>query len=249
MAYGGRADAGETVSGFPRDRIAFQPIVDLTAWRVTGFEALARFADGAPPPEHLDRAEREGVREELELALIACGIREMELLPRAFSVTFNASGTTILRPELADLTRPITRGWGLEITEGATTADLEQVRARVSAIGGRLLVDDAGAACADETRIARLRPDVVKIDRALFWRIAEDADARRELGGLVGAARDAGARVLVEGVSSAEQVETARAFGADYGQGFHLGMPTFAEGVPAMLAELHRGIGVDAAGL
>ena len=235
--------------GYPAVRMFFQTIVDLSEWRVIGFEALARFADGVPPPEHLDRAEREGVREELELALIANGLREMETLPPSLSVTFNASGSTILRPELVDLTRGITRGWGLEITEAATGADLSAVRARVSELGGRLLVDDAGAACADATRIARLRPDVVKIDRALFWRIAETPEARTEMRGLVDAARDAGARVLVEGVASAEQVVTAREFGADLGQGFYLGRPGPAEDVPGQLAELHRSIGVDAPGL
>lgn len=248
MAFRGRADAGGT-DAHPSARIFFQPIVDLLEWRVIGFEALARFSDGATPCAHLDRAEREGVREELELALIEWGIREAESLPPTLTVTFNASGSTILRPELFDLLGELTRGWGLEIAEAATGADLSAVRARVSQLGGRLLVDDAGADCADERRVAELRPDVVKIDRALFWRIAEEPEAMREVDGLIDAAREAGAKVLVEGVSSAERVESARALGAEYGQGFYLGKPASAEDVPELLVELQRGIGVDAPGL
>lgn len=249
MAHRGRADAAEILEEFPRARIVFQPIVDLVAWRVVGFEALARFDDGGSPPAHLERAQAMGIREELELRLIDLAVQAMHDLPAGMHVTFNASGATILRPELADLFADVERPWGLEIYEGETTADLAAVRAMVTGLGGRLLVDDAGAVCADETRITTLRPDVVKIDRALFWQVTEDPEARTRLESLLAAARETGARVLVEGVSDAEQVERARALGSDYGQGFHLGMPTPAPQTRELLEELHRSIGMDAPGL
>lgn len=232
-----------------RARIVFQPIVDLHLWRVVGFEALARFHDDAPPPVHLALAEAAGARAELELELIAAAIRASADLPGDAFVTLNASGATILRSEMTDILAECPREWGLEIYEGATTADLGAIRSRVTALGGQLLVDDAGAGWADESRITALRPDVVKIDRALFWRVIEDDDARERVDGLLSAARDAGARVLVEGVSEAGHVERARQLGSDLAQGFHLGIPTPAEEIPALLSELHRSIRVDAPGL
>lgn len=238
-----------TIPPFPRARIVFQTIVDLNAWRVTGFEALARFDDGGTPPAHLRRAETLGLREDLELLLIKNALEAMTALPEGMAVTVNASGATVLRSELPGLLDGVTRPWGIEIYEGATTADLATVRATVNGLGGTVLVDDAGAVCADESRIAQLRPDVVKIDRTLFWQIADDADAEARLDSLLGAARDAGAKVLVEGISDADQVERARRLGADFAQGFHLGMPTPAEDVALVLAELHRSVGLDAPGL
>lgn len=249
MAYRGRADAAGILSEFPRALIVFQTIVSLRDWRVVGFEALARFDDGAPPPHHLDRAEAMGIREELELLLIEQAIQAMDELPDGMSVTFNASGVTVLRPELAEMLRALTRPWGLEIYEGATTADLASVRERVTSLGGSLLVDDAGAVCADAGRITTLRPDVVKIDRSLFWKVTEDDDAKTQLEALLSAARAAGASVLVEGVSDADQVGLARALGSDYAQGFHLGIPAPASQIRELLTELHRSIGVDAPGL
>ena len=249
MTNRGRADAAGILSEFPRATIVFQPIVDLHEWRVVGFEALARFEDGAPPPLHHDRAGSMGIRAELELLLIEQAIEAMHALPSELSVTFNASGATILRPELAEMLRDLPRQWGLEIYEGATTADLATVRERVTDLGGTLLVDDAGAVCADENRITVLRPDVVKIDRALFWQVADDLDAKARLTALLAAARAAGASVLVEGVSDAEQVERARELGSDYGQGYHLGFPAAASQIGEVLADLHRSIGVDAPGL
>jgi len=227
-------------------RVVFQPMVDLREWRIVGFEALSRFHDDAPPPVHLDRASACGEREELELRLIALAISAARTLPTAAAVTLNASGTTILRPELDDLLSHCDRVWGLELYEGATTADLAELRARVTALGGNLLVDDAGAGCADETRIAQLRPDVVKIDRVLFWASSDQPEARRRLDPLLAAARDVGALVLVEGVSEPAHVDLAIELGADIAQGFHLGVPTPAEDIDTLIEALHRSIGVDA---
>jgi EAL domain-containing protein (putative c-di-GMP-specific phosphodiesterase class I) len=245
MTSPARADAFDGTSA----QVVFQPIVDLHLWRIVGFEALARFNDGSPPPEHLDRASACGRREELELDLIALEIAAAEALPPAAFVTLNASGTTILRSELDGLLSAWERSWGIELYEGATSADLNEVRARVSGLGGQLLVDDAGAACADETRITRLRPDIVKIDRSLFWQVAEDAAARDRLEVLLVAARGAGAKVLVEGVADPGHVDLARDLGSDYAQGYHLGIPTPVDGIPALIEQLHRSVGVDAPGL
>lgn len=246
MTYSPRDDAAFDGASA---QVVFQPMVDLHQWRIVGFEALARFDDGSPPPVHLDRATACGRREELELSLIELEIAAAETLPAEAAVTLNASGTTILRPALAELLSSWERTWGLELYEGATTADLREVRERVTALGGNLLVDDAGAGCADETRIARLRPDVVKIDRALFWQVSEDAEARLRLDGLLDVARGAGARVLVEGVSEEGHVSLARELGADLAQGFYLGVPTAVEEIGALIDDLHRRIGVDAPGL
>ena len=230
-------------------RVVFQPLVDLHAWKVVGFEALARFEGIASPLEAFARAERDGRREELELHLISLAIDAAPQLPEDLFITLNASGTTILDPRLPDLLTHMVRPWGLELFEAETPVDLAVVRTRVTELGGQLLVDDAGAANADVPRIMELRPDVVKIDRALFWKVTAEAEARACLEGLLDAARDIGARVLVEGIAEAEHVDVARSLGADLGQGFHIGMPTAADDVPAMLRSLHRGIGVDAPGL
>lgn len=243
MTSPAREDAAS--DGVPA-RVVFQPMVDLREWRIVGFEALARFHDDAPPPVHLDRASARGEREELELRLIALAISAARTLPTAAAVTLNASGTTILRPEIDDLLSNWDRVWGLELYEGATTVDLAEVRARVTALGGNLLVDDAGAGCADETRIAQLRPDVVKIDRALFWAASDQPESHGRLDRLLAAARAVGALVLVEGVSEPAHVVRAIELGADIAQGFHLGVPTPAEDIDALIEALHGSIGVDA---
>ncbi|MFC7788177.1 EAL domain-containing protein [Microbacterium sp. MAHUQ-60] len=230
-------------------RAHFQPIVRLRDLRAVGFEALARFDDGLSPLEHLRDAEKSGEREQLELRLIETAVAAAAALPRSAFVTLNASGRTMVDPFLSELLQREERCWGLELFEGSPPEECRAVREQVDQLEGFLLIDDAGSAFADENRIRELRPDIVKIDRALFWDSLAGAEGRRRLDSILAATRKAGARSLVEGVEDTDQLDAAIALGVDYAQGYHLGRPTSAENVPEMLAELERRVGVDAAGL
>ncbi|GAA2897102.1 EAL domain-containing protein [Microbacterium esteraromaticum] len=227
----------------------FQPIIDVRRMHVVGFEALARFDDGVSPLEHLRVAEEKGRREHLELQLIEAAVDAAASLPAEGFVTLNASGRTMSFPELADVLRRVDRSWGLELFEGAEPGECLAVRDQVDQLGGFLLIDDAGAGFADEKRIRDLRPDIVKIDRALFWRSLTEADGRHQLDRILEAARDVEARTLVEGVEDATQLDAVRELGADLAQGYHLGRPTAVDRVAEMLADLQRRVGVDASGL
>lgn len=227
----------------------FQPIIDVQRMHVVGFEALARFDDGVSPLEHLRVAEEEGRRERLELQLIEAAVDAAASLPAGGFVTLNASGRTMSFPELAEVLRRVDRSWGLELFEGAEPSECLAVRDQVDQLGGFLLIDDAGAGFADEKRIRDLHPDIVKIDRALFWRSLTEADGRDQLARILQAARDVEARTLVEGVEDAAQLDAVRELGADLAQGYHLGRPTAVDRVAEMLDDLQRRVGVDASGL
>ncbi|WP_336644901.1 EAL domain-containing protein [Microbacterium sp. USHLN186] len=233
----------------PRAQAHFQPIVDVRRMRVVGFEALARFDDGVSPLEHLRLAEERGEREALEMHLIAGAVEAASALPVGGFVTLNASGGTMTDPLLAEVLDRGEREWGLELFEGSAPEESAAVREQVDRLGGFLLIDDAGAGFADEDRIRTLRPDVVKIDRMLFWESLEGGAGRQRIDSILAAAHEVGARSLIEGVEDAEQLDAVRALGTDLAQGYHLGRPTATDQVPAMLADLQRRVGVDAPGL
>jgi EAL domain-containing protein (putative c-di-GMP-specific phosphodiesterase class I) len=224
----------------------FQPIVDLRSSRVVGFEALARFDDGVSPLDHLDAAEEGGQREDLELRLIEMAVEAASALPPSSFVTLNASGGTVTDPLLAEVLQRAERAWGLELFEGSAPSACVAVREQVDRLGGFLLIDDAGTDFSDEERIRQLRPDIVKIDGDLFRRSFDDTPACELIRRVVAAAHEVHARILVEGVEDAHQLETIVARGADLAQGYYLGRPTPVEDIPAMLADLHRRVGMDA---
>lgn len=228
----------------------FQPVVDLRRMRVVGFEALARFDDGVSPLEHLRAAELAGNREQLELQLIEAAVDAASALPRSAFVTLNVSGRTMTDPHLVELLQHGERSWGLELFEGSPPEDCVAVREQVDRIGGFLLIDDAGADFANEARIRELRPDIVKIDRTLFWgSLSEPVRGGARIDSILAATQDVGARSLVEGVEDDEQLAAAHELGVDYAQGYYLGRPSLAADVPRVLADLERRVGVDAPGL
>lgn len=226
----------------------FQPIVDLHASSVVGLEALARFDDGVSPLTHLRAAEENGQREDLELRLIELAVEAASALHPSWFVTLNASGGTMTDPFLAEVLQRGERAWGLELFEGSAPGDCVAVREQVDRLGGFLLIDDAGTDFSDEDRIRQLRPDIVKVDGDLFRRSFDDSPSCAIIRGIVAAAREVDAKILVEGVEEATQLETIVDHGADLAQGYHLGRPAPVEGIREMLDDLHRRVGVDVSG-
>ena len=76
--------------------------------------------------------------------------------------------------------------------------------------------------------IRRLTPSIVRIDGAWFRRVACDAGALRLLGSLVEGFKELGARVLVEGIETRQQLAAALDLKADLLQGFLLSQPQLA---------------------
>ncbi|MBD8011605.1 EAL domain-containing protein [Microbacterium sp. Re1] len=237
------------MSELPKARAFFQPIVDVRAMRVVGFEALARFDDGGSPLDHLRVAEDRGQRAQLELQLIESAVDAATTLPADGFITLNVSGRTMGFPRLAEALRRCDRSWGLELFEGAEPEECLAIRQQVDELGGFLLIDDAGVDFADEERVRQLRPDIVKIDRAVFWHSLADDDGRHRVESILGAADEVDARALVEGVEDETQLEAVRALEVGLAQGYHLGRPTPVDGVAEMLVDLRRRVGVDASGL
>lgn len=234
------------MSDMPSARAFFQPIVDVGAMRVIGFEALARFDDGVSPLEHLREADERGRRAQLELQLIESAVDAASALPASGFITLNVSGRTMGFPQLAETLRRCDRSWGLELFEGAEPEECLAIRQQVDELGGFLLIDDAGTGFADEERVRQLRPDIVKIDRAVFWRSLSDDDGRQRVRSILDAADEVGARALVEGVEDGAQLDAVRELDVDMAQGYHLGRPTPVDGIVEMLDDLERRVGVDA---
>lgn len=94
--------------------------------------------------------------------------------------------------------------------------------------GYRVAVDDFGAAFADPERIARLTPDIVKIDGHLVRRYLSTSAGFGEIARIVATFSRQGIQCVLEGLETLDQVEMARLTGAHFLQGFALGAPRLA---------------------
>ncbi len=226
----------------------FQPILDLEKWQVSGVEALARHEDGSSAFPFLAQAKREGRYVEVEIPLLDIAMKEARGLPTALFCTLNISAQGVLDPRLKKLVegRP-ERTWGLEILEdSARLNEYDQFMARIAELGCMLLIDDAGEGNSDELRIRYLRPTIVKLDRLLLMRAMNVPAERARLESLIVEGRAHGAKLLAEGVETAEQLDFARELGCEYAQGYYFSEAVSAQRIPQVIAELEQRLWIDA---
>jgi EAL domain-containing protein (putative c-di-GMP-specific phosphodiesterase class I) len=224
-------------------RPIFQPIVDLRSSAVVGYEALMRSGpeDGElhGAEELLEAARREDSTVALDLAARDAALRLAgdHGLDAPFSLFLNADPETLDAgsPELPST--PFTLL--VEVTEAALIARPEAMLrglTRLRSAGWGIALDDVGGDSRSLALMSILYPDVIKLDlRLLAGR--ERADVARVVTAVGAEAERRHATVLAEGIDSAEQLATARAFGATLGQGYLLGAP---DGLPESLPPAGR---------
>ncbi|HUA74918.1 MAG TPA: EAL domain-containing protein [Solirubrobacteraceae bacterium] len=225
-------------------RPAFQPIFDLARGRVCGYEALARFEVGPPrsPEDWLRAAADRDLENALEAALIEAGLRARSALPENCFLSVNVSPGTLLSEEVQRAIAAAGRldAVVIELTEREPISDYDTVRDALDAIrelGGMVAVDDAGAGYASLQHIMGLRPEFIKLDRALVAGLDVDA-AKLALVEAVGSfAARIDAWLVAEGIERRAELDAVRAISVPLGQGFGLGRPARSmEAAPATIA-------------
>jgi EAL domain-containing protein (putative c-di-GMP-specific phosphodiesterase class I) len=89
----------------------------------------------------------------------------------------------------------------------------------------RVAVDDTGSGFAGLQRLVDVRPEIVKLDRALTGQVDTDPPRRALVGAIRQFADDMGITVIAEGIEREEQLVVLRDMGVDCGQGYLLGRP------------------------
>lgn len=232
--------------------LVFQPIVDLAGATVAGYEALSRFPGTAGPDVWFKAADDAGVGAELEALAIAKALDAMPSLPPNTFLTVNVSPHLLGTPPVQDALgrRPDLQRVVVELTEHTPVDDLTALRRQTDALrdrGALIALDDTGSGYSGLQQMAALRPQIVKLDRALV----SDADAdpvRIALAEMVGEfAGRIDAWLLAEGLETTEELAAFARLGVPLGQGWVLARPTadFAPLSPAA-ADLVRAQGARA---
>ncbi len=225
----------------------FQPIVELGSRMLVGCEELTRFADGSSPERVFADAAACGMSVELEAATLAATLAAARGLPASVWLNLNVSGELVLAGHrLASVLREARAPVVLELTEHLQISDYGAFRAAFHTLGPsvRLAVDDAGAGFASFRHILELRPDYVKLDRALVHAIGRDPARQALVAGLVHFAAKTGATLVAEGVETEAEARRLAELGVPLAQGYRLGRP-----VPVGSLARRAGIGTTGARL
>ena len=207
----------------------FQPVVSLASGRVVGYEALARFPTTTRRSTDVWFAQAHGcgLGPELEAAAIraalACPGRPLDS-HLAVNVSPSALSTELVREALSGRLDGII----IEITEHEFVPDDESLSAAVADLrvrGAMIAIDDAGAGHAGLKQLMRMRPDIVKLDRALIQDIHTDPARMALVESFVRFARDVGATVCAEGIERLDELAVLADLDVEWGQGYVLARP------------------------
>ena len=207
----------------------FQPVVSLADGRIVGYEALARFpgANARTPDVWFAQAHGCGLGAELEAAAVRAAL---EPFGRPFDahLAINVSPSALASDLVQEALRGDLDGIVIEITEHEFVPDDDSLAAAVADLrnrGAHVAIDDAGAGHAGLKQLMRVRPDIVKLDRALTHDIHRDVARMALVESFARFARDVGATVCAEGIESLDELAVLADLDVQWGQGFVLAQP------------------------
>ncbi|MDE2140253.1 MAG: bifunctional diguanylate cyclase/phosphodiesterase, partial [Gammaproteobacteria bacterium] len=240
-------------------RVYFQPILDLASGRLTGFEALVRWAHPerglVTPDQFLAVAEETGLIIPLGWWVIetACAHlsqwrKRHKHLDDKFTVSVNIANRQFahwLLPQrvarVLDMTGIPANSLCLEITETVFMDNPElaaETISRLRAIGVNLQMDDFGTGYSSLSALRTFKLDTLKIDRSFIAGIEKNRSDRAIVRTITVLAADLGMDVVAEGIETARQLELLRALGCRRGQGYYFSKPLAVSEVDRYLAAL-----------
>ena len=219
--------------------LSYMPKLDLRTGAITGVEALVRWQHPhrglLMPDQFIGLAERTGlVRPLTRWTLEEAADQQMRWTAEGLDLTIAVNiSARALTPDLPGAVAALVTshpGARLEIEltetlmlEGAS--DAMRVVDALAALGLRLAVDDFGTGYASLSYLKRLPVREVKIDRGFVTAMDTDEGDRAIVRATVELGRRLGLDVVAEGVESERVLDTLRALGCHYAQGFAVGRP------------------------
>lgn len=219
---------------------AFQPIVSLSHQKIIAYEALLRGVDiyGRPisPVDVLIESAKHNEYVQMDQLLSAMHLQNAQLQNISDCwVSINISPQTIIENQyqsvfFADLLQGLGVSPNRIIVEIVETPILgEEQLAEACAVfkelGCLVAIDDFGAGHSNFERIWKIKPDMVKFDRATIVQAERDITVRRSLSGLVSLFHEAGCFVAMEGIDTQEQVYISMDADVDFVQGYYFAKP------------------------
>ena len=234
--------------------IYYQPLINLAADKIAGFEALLRW-------HHPDRglilpADFIPLAEETE-AIVAIGewvlqtaCFEAKKWPVSITVAINLSPVQFKKGDLTATVKAALEASGLrpdrlelEITEtvllddtARTVAALHELRA----LGVAVALDDFGTGYSSLSYLRSFPFDKIKIDQSFVRDLVKNKESMSIVRAVTGLGHSLSMKTTAEGVETQEQLEKLRDEGCTEVQGYLFSRPRPASELPALIAKLQH---------
>lgn len=210
-------------------RLAYEPVADLARGVICGYEALARFPEALSQERWEAEAKERGLEPDVDAFQVSSVLAAMESLPTDCFLSFNMCPRTLLR---APVQAVLARAGRLDrlVVELGSNVPPEDEGALIDAVaslraaGAAIAVDDVGGGYATLRYITVVRPEFVKLDRALVRGLHRD-DAKRVIVQTIGAlASQLDAWIVAQGVGEIEELDALIQLRAPLAQGPLIGV-------------------------
>lgn len=217
--------------------MAFQPIVDIAAEKIWGYEALVRGVEGQGAFEVLSQINAQN-RYAFDQA---CRVKAIELAAAGIGrsdakLSINFMPNAVYEPKAciratlaaASRTQFDTSRLMFEFTENERMDDVTHVSHIVSEyrrMGFTTALDDFGAGYAGLSLLSRFQTDLIKLDMELLRGIEASRVKQAIVRGLVGIAAELGIVLLAEGVETEAELSILKGMGIQLFQGYYFAKP------------------------
>ena len=223
--------------------VHYQPEFEVRSLRLVRFEALARWRHPVkgmiPPDKFIPVAERTGHIRKLGRYVMEQACLQAAALERAqgkgIQIAVNVSGIQLTSEGFVEEVKAVLRTTGLnpdllqiELTESVLmTGTCRAVAAieRLSQMGVSIAVDDFGSGYSGFGYLNKLPVTAIKLDQSFAGGLGRFDKTEAMMESLITLARNLGINLIVEGVETAEQLETISGLGGREVQGYLLGTP------------------------
>ena len=228
----------------------YQPVVQTTTEKITGFEALLRWnhprLGQLSPAKFIPIAEETGLIAQIGEWVLRTACHELAGWPETVRVAVNVSPLQFANPALpAIVTSALAAAQidasrlELEITESVFLNDdagTDAMFAALKRIGVRLALDDFGTGYSSLGYLKKAPFDKIKIDQS-FVRGATTPGNRNGaiIAAIVSLAEALGMETTAEGVETLDELDLMRMLGCSHIQGFIYDRPLTAESASARL--------------
>jgi diguanylate cyclase (GGDEF)-like protein len=212
----------------------YQPLVDLSTGRITGFEALVRWPDPErgmiSPAEFIPVAEETGLINPLGSLMLRRACMDAAQWPDDVRVAVNLSPLQFRTGNLLALVMDALKQSGLaarrlelEITETLLLEKSSQVLASLHALralGVRISMDDFGTGYSSLSYLRSFPFDKIKVDQSFVRGLDSNRDAQAIIRSIASLGKGLGVTITAEGVETEAELSCLRAEGCHEGQGF-----------------------------
>ena len=212
-----------------------QPIIDLKDRSVAGYELLTRSScPGLHSPEDfLQFAKDVGIVNLVDMNAFKACARATRTLRPGQACHINILPSSLEYHMAEEILRMLPQGERLsnvclELSEKELVQKPElfaEMLQKLRAAGLKIALDDVGNGFSSLETMLLVRPEVVKIDRALVSKISQRQEQRTMLFNLMQMVAPWNATIVAEGVEEEEDLEVLQELGVDYAQGYLFGLP------------------------